>query len=288
MLVIRRIYNNNIVLAVDDAGEEVIATGAGVGYLTGRGRPVDESRIERMFRMTGLAKSGAFRVLLELPYEVISATTHISTLLKQRHGIVLTPTLEVALADHLAQALKRVEAGQPIYNSMLWETKMTYPAEFAIALEVLEDLHNELGTRLPLDEAGFITIHLAGAGLAGDPERAMSLGRALHDVVELVENELGITVDPSGPSTTRFLTHVKFVIQRLTHNKAFAGSFDEIFQTLKRQYPDTHACATHIGEYLQKQFNTSVTEEEELYLMLHLRRLQDDVAGPEVAADATE
>lgn len=116
----------------------------------------------------------------------------------------------------------------------------------------------------------------------------MSLGRALHDVVELVENELGITVDPSGPSTTRFLTHVKFVIQRLTHNKAFAGSFDEIFQTLKRQYPDTHACATHIGEYLQKQFNTSVTEEEELYLMLHLRRLQDDVAGPEVAADATE
>jgi len=286
MLVIKRIYNNNIVMAVDDAHEEVIATGAGVGYLTSRGQVVNESKVERVFRMTGLAKSGGFRVLLELPYEVLSATTTLSTGLKRRHGLSLTPALEVALADHFAQALKRVETGEPIYNPMLWETKLSYPTEFAIALEVLEDLHEALGVRLPLDEAGFVAMHLASAGLVGDPARALTLGRALHDVIEMVEQDLGISLNTDGASTTRFLTHVKFVIQRLTHNKAFAGSFDEIFQTLKRQYPDTYTCARHLGGYLQGQFATTVTEEEELYLMLHLRRLQDDVLSADEATAA--
>jgi len=282
VLVIKRIFNNNIVLAVDDTNEEVIVTGAGVGYLTKRGDQVAAERVERTFRMTGLNKNGAFRILLELPYEVVSATTQVSTRLKAEHGITLPPTMEVALADHLAQALSRVRAGQPIYNSMLWETKMTYPAEFIIALEVLEEVHTLLGTRLPLDEAGFITLHLASANLAGNPDEAMSLGRALHDVVDMVETDLGIEVVPAGPSTTRFLTHVKFVIQRLTHDKAFSGSFDEIFQTLKRQYPDTYRCARHIGHYLATKFNAPVTEEEEMYLMLHLRRLQDDTPNSAV------
>lgn len=278
MRIIKQIYNNNIVLAVDPTGEEVIITGAGVGYLTGRGKPVDESRIERVFQMTGLVRSGAFRVLLELPYPVLQATMQVATHLRTRHRITLTPAVEVALADHLAQALSRIEQGLPIYNSMLWETKMTYPAEFAIALEVLDVIHDELGIRLPLDEAGFVTLHLVNAGLVGDPGQALTLGKALHDIIEIVQAELGLAIEGSTAAGTRFLTHVKFVIQRLTRHQTYGGSFAQMFEALRTEHPQTYACAVRIGAYLRESFSTSVTEEEQMYLMFHLIRLQQEVA----------
>ena len=278
MRTIKRIYNNNIVLAVDSSGEEVIVTGAGVGYLTNKGQAVNEGRVERVFQMTGLVKSGAFRVLLELPYEVLQATTAVTAHLRRRHQITLTPAVEVALADHFTQALRRVEQGIPIYNSMLWETKMTYPTEFAIALEVLEVVHTELGTRLPLDEAGFVTLHLVNAGLCGDPGQALSLGQALHDVVEIVERDLGVPIEGSPP-TVRFLTHVKFVIQRLTRHQTYAGGFVRLFEELRAENPASFACAVEISNYLESTFATTVTDEERLYLMLHLIRLRQDLLG---------
>ena len=277
MRTIKKIFNNNIVNAVDDDGEDVILVGAGVGYLTGRGKPVDESRVEREFHLTGLARSGTFRVLLEIPYSVLKAVSRVASHLQETHGITLTPTVEVALADHIAQAISRLDAGIPIYNSMLWETKMTYPTEFAIALQALDVVHAELGRKLPLDEAGFITLHLVNAGLFNDPQRAMTLGAALREIMAIVERELGITIDGSSPTSTRFLTHVKFVIQRITRSQTYSGSFDDFFRTLRDENAHIYACAVKIGDYLDATFAARITEEERMYLMLHLLKLHGEL-----------
>ena len=148
--VIRKIFNNNIVSAVDTAGVDVILVGAGVGYATGRGHAVDEDRVEREFHLTGHARNGAFRVLLEIPFGVLQAVSRVTRFLADSYGFRMPPSAEVALADHVAQALKRAEAGVPVANPTLWDTKTTYPAEFAVALRVLELLHEELGRKLPL------------------------------------------------------------------------------------------------------------------------------------------
>lgn len=280
MRIIKKIFNNNIVNVADENGEDVILVGAGVGYLTSKGNPVDETRVEREFHLTGQsAKTGTFRILLELPYPIIKTTTRISEYLKQTYDIALTPTVEVGLGDHIAQAVSRVENGTPIYNSMLWETKMTYPAEFRIALEVLEVIHAELGTKLPLDEAGFITLHLVNSGLVGDRSQAMTLGNALHEIVELVEHDLGVSLDESTPTITRFLTHVKFVIQRVTQNQVYNGSYYAFFENLRAEHENVYACAVRIGDYLDEKFNAHITEEEHMYLMLHLCRLEEELSG---------
>lgn len=279
MRTITKIFNNNIVSAIDDKGEDVILVGAGVGYLTSKGKAVDEGRVEREFHLTGQARSGAFRILLELPYPIIAATARVSAYLSENHNIHLTPAVEVGLGDHLAQAVKRVEGGTSIYNSMLWETKMMYPAEFAIALHVLDVIQAELDTKLPLDEAGFITLHLVNSGLVGDTTQAMSLGNALHEVVAIVEHDLGISLDDSTPTITRFLTHVKFVIQRVTRNQVYNGQFYDYFAALKAEHENVYACAVHIGDYLDREFNAHISEEEHMYLMLHLVRLEDELSA---------
>jgi beta-glucoside operon transcriptional antiterminator len=276
MRTITKIFNNNIVNAVDQDGEDVILVGAGVGYLTSKGKPVDESRVEREFHLTGVGKSGAFRVLLEVPYPVLRATTRVSELLAKTYGIHLPSNVEVGLADHLAQSIRRIDDGIPLYNSMLWETKMTYPSEFAIALHALDVIHAELGRKLPLDEAGFITLHLVNAGLVGDPGRAMTLGTTIRSIIEIVHDDLGIDVDGSTTASARFLTHIKFVVQRLTRHRVHHGAADEYYTALIADNADLYACAEHIGAYLDASFEAGVTDEEKIYLLLHLITLRDE------------
>ncbi len=276
MRTIKQIYNNNIVLAVGADGVDVVLVGAGVGYHTGRGRRVDESRVEREFHLTGPSRDGVFRVLLELPYPVLRAVSRVSRLLSTTYGISLPPAVEVGLADHIAQAIRRIDEGMPLYNSMLWETKMTYPTEFAIALHALDVIHEELGRKLPLDEAGFVTLHLVNAGLVGDPVRAMTLGNAMRAIIDIVRADLGIAVDGSTVNSARFLTHIKFVVQRLTRNRVHHGAADEYFQSVIRDNAELYACAEHIGAYLDTEFAAQITQEERIYMMLHLITLRDE------------
>lgn len=276
MRTITKIFNNNIVNVVDAEGEDVILVGAGVGYLTSKGAAVDESRVEREFHLTGPSRNGAFRVLLEIPYPVLRATTRVTKLLDDTYGIRLPAAVEVGLADHIAQSIRRIDEGIPLYNSMLWETKMTYPAEFAIALHALDVIHAEVGRKLPLDEAGFITLHLVNAGLVGDPGRAMTLGTAIRAIIDIVRQDLAIEVDGSTTASARFLTHIKFVVQRLTRNRVHHGAASDYFTALIQENIDLYACAERIAHYLDVTFAAEVTEEERVYILLHLITLRDE------------
>lgn len=182
----------------------------------------------------------------------------------------------MALADHVAQAISRLEEGLPIYNSMLWETKAAYPQEFAIALEVLSIVHRELGRKLPLDEAGFVTLHLVNAGVVHAPEQGVTLSGALRDVIAIVADDLGIAVDGSSAAGVRFITHLKFVIKRVTRNQAYNDAFDTFFRTLREQHEPVYHCAARIAGYLDDSFDAAVTEAERIYLMLHLLKLQEE------------
>jgi beta-glucoside operon transcriptional antiterminator len=278
MSMITKIFNNNVVTAVDKTtGEEMILVGSGVGYQAKRGQLVDPARVEKEFRLTGRGRDGLSRVLVSLPYEILKLAGDISTHLRTAHGVVLPPTVEISLADHIWQSIRRLDEGIPLYNSMLWETKVTYPHEFTIALQILDIVARELDRRLPLDEAGFITLHLVNAGMVTDSGHAYNLGRALHDILNLVEVDLGVKPADGSASVARFLTHVKFVIQRLTQRRLFTGGFSDMFDARREHDADGYRCAQRIGHYLQEKFGTEISDEELMYLMIHLARLRADV-----------
>lgn len=48
-LEIARVFNNNLVLALDEAGRELILTGRGLGFQARPGQAVDQSRVVRVF-----------------------------------------------------------------------------------------------------------------------------------------------------------------------------------------------------------------------------------------------
>lgn len=271
---VAKVYNNNVVAVLAD-GEEVILVGRGLGYQKKRGDPVDESVVSKRFHLAATpGGAGARGILVDLPYEVIELTSTITAYLQREHQLVLPPAVEIGLADHLAAALSRLDQGIPLVNNVLWETRAAYPGEFTVALGVLDLVRRESGRILPLDEAGFVTMHLVNAGLTGDMAETLLLARALNDVLAIVQEDLPVMVRVDSPHYARFLTHVKFVLQRLTERSQLSGEHAALFEEQRRSDPAAYRTAQRIAAYLEGRFDVDLSEEEQLYLMIDLSRLR--------------
>lgn len=213
-------------------------------------------------------------ILVALPYDVVELTARIAARLAERHQLSVSAVVEIGLADHLAAALDRERSGTNVYNDLLFETKATYRQEFQIALEVLDWVEEWSGQRLPLDEAGFITLHLVNAGLTGDMAQTQRVTSAVQGVMGIVREWMPHTTGADPGHVERFLTHLKFVVRRLSENAQFVGGHDEVFDMLERSEPEAHRCAVAVAAYLADRFDTNLSREEVLYLMLHLARLR--------------
>ncbi|WP_437583936.1 PRD domain-containing protein [Paramicrobacterium sp. CJ85] len=279
MRIIKRVFNNNVVSAVGKDGNDVILVGSGLGYLAKKGMKVHEDRVEREFHLTGLGKDGAFRILLEIPTPVIAAVSALVKEVRTRFNYTLTPAAEVALADHLAQAIERSENGENLPNPMLWDTRTSYPQEYLLAERMLAIVETSLGVQLPEDEAGFVALHFVNAGIFSGSQRALSHSAALSHVLEIIRNELDLDLPPNSPITRRFVTHLKFVMERITSGRTHAGTLDPVFESLRENHPDARACAARVSDYLQEEFSEQLSDEEDFYLMLHLIRARDAFAA---------
>ena len=51
---IDKVMNNNVVSSIDEDGQEIIVVGTGVGFQGKEGKPVDEKKIQKIFRWNSL------------------------------------------------------------------------------------------------------------------------------------------------------------------------------------------------------------------------------------------
>lgn len=275
---ILRVFNNNSVAAVLPDGREAVLVGPGLGFNTRRGDEVNPAQVEKRFILDDSdAGEGMRAILVSLPYPVVELTAKVAERLAERHDLQLTPAVEIGLADHLAAALDRLHRDAPLFNNLLFETKATYRHEFGIALQVLDWVEELSGDRLPLEEAGFITMHLVNAGLTGNMVETQRTASAVNGVMKIVREWMPSTaLDQSH--VERFLTHLKFVVRRLSEGAQLSGGHDQLFEMLSRSEPESHQCAATIATFLHEAYGTELSREEILYLMIHLARLRQ--GGP--------
>ena len=72
----------------------------------------------------------------------------------------------------------------------------------------------------------------------------------------------------------RFLTHLRFFVQRVSKNHLLENEDPELYLMMKKKYPQAYTCTTKIAEYIYATFHIDLTSEEMLYLLIHLKRLK--------------
>ncbi|MGF7430845.1 PRD domain-containing protein [Thermoanaerobacterium thermosaccharolyticum] len=184
----------------------------------------------------------------------------------------LNDYIYVTLTDHIYNAIKMFDEGLENPNPLIWEIKKFYPKEFQIGLKALEFIEDELNKKLPDDEAGNIALHLINAQINSSFNKVENVAeqtKKIHDILNIVMYTYGITLDEKSISYERFITHLRFFFQRLNKKEQLKEVDDYLFKKVKTKYKKAYDCMLKIEKYLE----TELSNEEKLYLTLHIQRV---------------
>lgn len=275
MLILKKI-NNNVALASSDAGEEIVVFGKGVGFHEMPYELEDESVIQRVFRDVDEKCIGGFANIAD---DVLLVASDIVAMADKALDCALAGNLVVCLADHLQYALERTGDGIAIENPLSHEVAFVYPREVELGRRGIELVSERMGVNLPESEITSIALHLVnaevdGMGSSQDMDLVMKSTVILERATQVIEGQLGQQLDRTSYAYVRFVAHMRFLIRRLMRGGCKETENSGLFRQAARDFPDAYRCAAGINEYLKRDYNWSCSDEEMLYLMMHVNRLR--------------
>ena len=273
-IIIEKVINNNIISAYEKSGAEVIVMGRGIGFKKKQGEVVPADQISKIFRIKSRTLTEQFKELLaNIPLERVRISDEIISHAKDHLKLKLNQSIYVTLTDHINFAIERVSQGIEPQNALLWEIKRFYPQEFQLGIYALELIQDRLDILLPEDEAGFIALHFVNAEYGTDIRDAVKFPDQMQAIVDIVERDLGILLDESSLHYERFMTHIKFLIQRIYRKELLSSEDRELSLLMQRKYPREYQCSLKVAEYIMQATGSRLSEEEIMYLSVHIRRV---------------
>ena len=273
-IIIEKVINNNIISAYEKSGAEVIVMGRGIGFKKKQGEVVPTDQISKIFRIKSRTLAEQFKELLaNMPLERVRISDEIISHAKDHLKLKLNQSIYVTLTDHINFAIERVSQGIEPQNALLWEIKRFYPQEFQLGIYALELIQDRLDILLPEDEAGFIALHFVNAEYGTDIRDAVKFPDQMQAIVDIVERDLGILLDESSLHYERFMTHIKFLIQRIYRKELLSSEDRELSLLMQRKYPREYQCSVKVAEYIMQATGSRLSEEEIMYLSVHIRRV---------------
>lgn len=273
-MVIDKIINNNIVSAFDDTGKEVVVMGRGIGFGKKSGYEIQEDQIEKVFRIRSQTLAEQFKELLaNMPLEHARISNDIISYAESELKLRLNQSIYVTLTDHINFAIERLRMNIRLENALLWEIKRFYPQEYRLGQYAVELIEKRLGVALPEDEAGFIALHFVNAEYGTNIRDALNFPNLMQAILQIVKEELQIEFDEDSLHYERFVTHVKFLLQRIYRKELLPDEEEELAAMVQRKYKKEYFCSKKIAEYIEKETGSKISGEEMMYLAIHIRRI---------------
>ncbi|MGG1619057.1 BglG family transcription antiterminator LicT [Paenibacillus sp. NRS-1782] len=272
-MIITKIFNNNAIIAKDSKRDEFVVMGRGIAFKKSAGEQVEEHLIEKVFVLKQKDASEKFKLLLEdVPSEYVSLCYDIIEYGKNILEAQLSDYIYVSLTDHMNNAFKMFDEGFKNANPLIWEIKKFYPKEFGVGLKALEFIEDETGKRLSEDEAGNIALHLINAQVNSSYNKVADVAQQtqkIQDILNIIKYSYNNTLDEHSISYERFITHLRFFFQRLNKKEKTELEDDFLWRQVKAKYKKAYGCMLKIEKYL----NTVLSDEEKLYITIHIQRL---------------
>lgn len=273
---IAKVLNNNVITVIDEQHGESVVMGRGIAFKKQPGDEIDEERIEKIFTLENREVSQKLMTLLsDIPMEYMDISDEIIQYAQGVLGGKLHDSIYISLTDHIHFAIERYRLGMEIKNALLWEIKRMYRKEYAIGIKALGIITDKLGVTLPEDEGGFIALHLVNSQLNVEMRDTVTMTNIVKDILNIVRRSFVIDLDEESLSYYRFLTHLKFFAQRILSGTPSSNKENDnsLHDMVKQQYSSSYACAEKIKDYTWKIYGRPLSNEEMLYLTIHIERV---------------
>lgn len=271
-----KVLNNSLVLALDNAGQESILMGKGIGFHKSIGYEFQESEIEKVFVLKDKEISrNIIRLAAETDSVFFDLAKAVIDYAIEQFDMKLMDHIYLSLTDHLSFAARRVREGIVLQNFYTLEMKKFNPQEFQVGEYAVNLMRERLELEIPADEAGNIAFHFINAQF-NHPYNSQNLliSRTLDAVLDIVKYAFGITYNEDSTSYSRYVTHVRLFAQRLVSRNQLPDEknsllYEQIHSSCQKEFE----CVEKIQIYVMEQFRQKLSSQEKMYLALHIHRV---------------
>ena len=239
MYTYKKRLNNNVVVALDEQGQEQILTGRGIGFQVEAGTPVDDQKIEKVFTLKDTTANKRLQELFQtIPVEHVEIAEEIISYAKIHIDNPLNENVIVSLCDHIYMAVERKKQDIEVKNVMLWDIQKFYRDEYQVGKYAVKLIEERFHVQLNDDEAGFIALHIVNAQLDMHTKSVKEITKVMQEIETIVRMTFSIELDEDSVYYYRFITHLKFFAQRLFSGKSYEGQdVDNMLELVQSKYP---------------------------------------------------
>ncbi len=270
-----KVFNNNITLVEDDKHKEMILMGKGIAFGLKKGDSVDENKIEKKFVFDTRELNDKFTALFnQVPVKYIELSSSIIDYASKQLNVSFDNNIYIALSDHISYAIERYQNSEPLKNALLFDIKKFYPNEFNVSLVSLKMIYHETGIMMSEDEAGYIAMHFVNASQSGEAmSQTIAITKMVDDILQIVEYHYHLKLDEDSLNYIRFVTHIRYFARRLFANEINSQDDDDLFEQIRRKYPDAYDCTLKVKKYILLNYGIDLGNDELVYFMLHINRV---------------
>lgn len=276
LLKVFKSLNNNMVLVKDPSGTDCICQGKGLGFQKKKGDIIDESLIERTYKLETEEESRHFQELFkEIPEEYWRIAIETADYGHKELEMKFSDHVVLPLCDHIAASCERCKESIYLTNPLLYEIQRVYPKEYQCGKYAIRLIQEQFGITMPDDDAAFIAYHFVNAGLPSNMVVSTDESvKLIGSVIDIVQQSFQIQLDTEDWNYQRFLTHLKFFASRILTLQAYEEPEDtDLFDELSERCKPVRNCVDKIADFILIDYHYDISSDEKMYLLIHIERV---------------
>lgn len=254
----------------------------GIGF-NGRNKIiVDSPDIQVFSPQTEVEKERFEQFINEIPFEYMQFTIDTVNLAKSKLKLSFSNGLIFTLADHISFAVERYRKHADFDYMDNEEIKQFFPEIYKFSQKTVRSINKKFDVALNESEAVAITFHFVNSMIVDSHTNQKSITdtkqifNITSDIMKIIESNYGGKIDRRSISYSRMIVHIRYLVTSILQNSSINDSAisKKQIEKLLNSYSDSKITkiTKEIGDYLRKKLNYDLTEEDQLFLDIHLTR----------------
>lgn len=270
--IVIKALNNNMVL-IKEQGVEKILLAKGIGFNKKFGDILEDNlEVDKVFSIEDKKNQENLKeVYNRVDGEFVAICEEALAEISEELGEELNETIHIGLIDHLAIAMKRLKNKEQINNPFIVEIETLYSVEFEMAKKIVNKLQDKYEIDFPEGEIGFITLHIHSARNGKMLSNSIKYSYLSNKIIIYIEEKFNSKIDKRSLDYARFLSHVRFTIERVLTDTVLKNDLTEI---IKKSYPVSYEIAEGVSKIIEETLDKKVCDDEVAYIAMHVERFR--------------
>lgn len=271
-MILLKSLNNNTAL-VKEGNDEFIIMGKGVAFNKKQNDILDSSLVEKKYILQKTKHKDFDNLMQRINVDDLELASKIIDKGEKVLGYKCNDSILMALSDHLNLVLERAREDLYFGTPLEWDIKLIYPNEYRYALKVVDMINDVKKLNIPKQEASFIALHFINSNANNsDMHETVLTTKIIQNILNIVRRYYRKDFDESNFDVSRFINHIRYFVRRQISGDNL-NIDTNIAKVIAEKCPNDYRCAMKISEFLSEAYDWKVSTSEELYLTLHLNRI---------------